>query len=188
MDSTSESLLRRLQDPLDEGAWNRCCAIYTPLIVRWADSLGLPTSDADDVVQEVLVKLFRKMQQGFEYDPSQSFRAWLATVSRNTAINYLRDSDKHRSSVLVDLVDRSADSNDDIFCKEVFSSLVLDELLEQIRDEFESSSIEAFIKHNREGLSAQQAGELTGISAKAVRQASYRIRMRLRLLSDGMLD
>jgi DNA-directed RNA polymerase specialized sigma24 family protein len=48
----------------------------------WARSAGLPTHDAADLVQEVLVVLVQKLPE-FEYDPHQSFRGWLRTITLN---------------------------------------------------------------------------------------------------------
>lgn len=188
MDSTSESLIRRLQNPRDEDAWNRCVEIYTPMIVRWTNSVGLPKSEADDVTQNIMLKLHREMQNGFKYDPTRSFRAWLCAVSRNTARNYLRDAGKHQLAELVDAVDSDYEEKEGVFCKDLFSHLVLDGLLRQLKDEFKATSIEAFIKCKCDGQSAKEAGAALGISETAVRQAIYRIWKRLQILAAGMLD
>lgn len=158
------------------------------MIVRWTDSVGLPQSDADDVTQDIMLKLHQEMQAGFKYDPKKSFRAWLCTVSRNTARNHLRGAGKHQLAELVDAVDSGSEATEDVFSKDVFSSLVLDGLLKQLEDEFKPTSIEAFIKCKRDGLSAQQAGAAVGISEAAVRQAIFRIWKRLLILAAGMLD
>jgi RNA polymerase sigma-70 factor (ECF subfamily) len=55
---------------------------YQPSIKRWCIAWGSQDSPADDVSQEVLVKLFAALRK-FRYDPSRSFRAWLKTVSQH---------------------------------------------------------------------------------------------------------
>jgi RNA polymerase sigma factor (sigma-70 family) len=49
---------------------------------RVVPEVGSQPSDADDVAQEVLLKLLTAMKK-FRYDPSRSFRAWLKTVTQN---------------------------------------------------------------------------------------------------------
>jgi RNA polymerase sigma factor (sigma-70 family) len=74
---TSMTLLERLQkNPGDPQAWNLFVERYLPRIKSWCLTWGLQASDAEDVTQEVLVKLFAAMSK-FQYDPARSFRAWL---------------------------------------------------------------------------------------------------------------
>ena len=82
-DDTSLTLLERLQnDPADPQAWGLFVERYQPRIRRWCLAWGLQDSDADDVAQEVLVKLFAALRK-FQYDPARSFRAWLKTVTQH---------------------------------------------------------------------------------------------------------
>ena len=55
---TSVTLLGRLrQDPKDQAAWNDFVARYEPRILQWCRGWGLQESDAQDVTQDVLLKL-----------------------------------------------------------------------------------------------------------------------------------
>ena len=47
-----------------------------------AGSGGLQDADAEDVAQEILLKLARKLRD-FAYDPKSSFRGWLKTVAHH---------------------------------------------------------------------------------------------------------
>ena len=80
MDSTPVSLIRRVQETCDDPSWERFVRLFTPLIVEWAKRFGLQDSDADDLTQDVFCILVRRLPT-FEYDPTQSFRAWLWTVT-----------------------------------------------------------------------------------------------------------
>jgi RNA polymerase sigma-70 factor (ECF subfamily) len=80
MDSTPVSLIRRVQEPCDDPSWERFVRLFTPLIVEWAKRFGLQDSDADDLTQDVFCILVRRLPT-LEYDPTQSFRAWLWTVT-----------------------------------------------------------------------------------------------------------
>ena len=66
---TSLTLLERLQkNPDDPQAWTLFIERYQPRIRRWCLTWGLQDSDADDVAQDVLVKLFAALRK-FQYDP-----------------------------------------------------------------------------------------------------------------------
>lgn len=43
-------------------------------------------ADAEDVTQDVLLKLSKRMER-FSYDPTKSFRAWLKTITRHAWID-----------------------------------------------------------------------------------------------------
>src|SRR5689334_10548462 len=85
---TSATLLARLrQRPADQAAWGLFTDRYAGKIYGWCRGWNLQEADAQDVTQTVLLKLAEKMQ-GFVYDPSRSFRAWLKTVTRHAWSDY----------------------------------------------------------------------------------------------------
>src|SRR4051794_25181714 len=65
--ATSASLLIRLQQaPADQDAWLEFLRRYGPRIHNWCRRWGLQEADAQDVTQNVLLKLTRAMQ-AFRY-------------------------------------------------------------------------------------------------------------------------
>src|SRR4051812_44928236 len=91
--NTSANLLMRLrQAPTDQEAWGEFVLRYGPIIYGWCRRWELQEADAQDLTQDVLVKLAEKMRS-FAYDPSRSFRAWLKTLTRHA----LRDSGQTRA-------------------------------------------------------------------------------------------
>jgi RNA polymerase sigma-70 factor (ECF subfamily) len=55
---------------------------YGRHIYRWCRQWGLQDADAEDVTQEILFKLARKLRE-FTYNPEGSFRGWLKTVAHH---------------------------------------------------------------------------------------------------------
>jgi RNA polymerase sigma-70 factor (ECF subfamily) len=81
--TTRVTLLARLrQHPTDQAAWGVFVERYGRHIYRWCRQWKLQDADAEDVTQDILVKLARKMR-AFAYDPSLSFRGWLKTVAHH---------------------------------------------------------------------------------------------------------
>ena len=85
---TSATMLARVQNSADREAWNEFVARYGPRIRQWCHRWRLQDSDADDVAQEVLLRLAQKLRD-FHYDPSRSFRAWLKTVTHHAWRNFV---------------------------------------------------------------------------------------------------
>src|SRR3984957_15851494 len=113
---TSLTLLERLQkNPDDPQAWTLFIERYQPRIRRWCLTWGLQDSDADDVAQDVLVKLFAALRK-FQYDPSRSFRAWLKTVTQHAWSDFVsaRRRDPGRASSRIDTIADSAEAQSDL--------------------------------------------------------------------------
>jgi RNA polymerase sigma-70 factor (ECF subfamily) len=81
--TTRISLLTQLRhDPADQAGWDEFVERYAPHIYRWCRRWKLQDADAEDVTQEILLKLTQKLRV-FAYDPSRSFRGWLKTVAHH---------------------------------------------------------------------------------------------------------
>src|SRR5437763_15800960 len=92
--TTRVSLLTQLrQDPSDQAGWDDFVEHYGRHIYRWCRQWKLQDADAQDVTQDVLVKLARKLGT-FTHDPSRSFRGWLKTVARHAWRDFA-DSTRH---------------------------------------------------------------------------------------------
>ena len=89
---TNVSLLAQLrEDNRSQLAWQTFVDRYGRRIYEWSLSRGLQPADAEDVTQEVLVKLARRLGK-FDYDPNQTFRGWLRRVTENAVIDFCREA------------------------------------------------------------------------------------------------
>lgn len=87
---TRGTLLSRVRDVSDQGAWEEFVNDYGPRILHWCSRQGLQEADCADVVQTVLSRLVVAMRT-FEYDPSKGlFRGWLKTVTRNAVADFIK--------------------------------------------------------------------------------------------------
>src|SRR5260370_2920776 len=83
MERTPPSLLEKLQgpDPRPED-WKRFVTLFTPFLKGWARKAGFREDDADDIVQEVLLKLIDGVR-AYVQRPGQPFRSWLRQLAIN---------------------------------------------------------------------------------------------------------
>src|SRR5262245_45883706 len=105
---TPTSLLERLHHAADPRDWNRFVRLYTPLLLYWARQAALQEADADDLVQEVLTQLLRKLPE-FHYDRNRSFRSWLRTLT----LNKWREIQRRRAPLVVAGADLDKTAADD---------------------------------------------------------------------------
>ena len=86
---TSVSLLDRLAGTPTDDDWRKLLDLYLPLLRAWMARAGVPSSDADDLSQDVLLVVFREVG-GFERRGRGAFRAWLRTILVNRMRDYFR--------------------------------------------------------------------------------------------------
>jgi RNA polymerase sigma-70 factor (ECF subfamily) len=90
---TSTGLLRRavLQHP---DAWDKLVSLYGPLVYRWCRRWGLQAKDAENVGQEVFLRVLKGLP-AFRHDrPGDSFRAWLRRIARNSYLDHVQRQKK----------------------------------------------------------------------------------------------
>jgi RNA polymerase sigma-70 factor (ECF subfamily) len=87
---TRRSLLSRLRDLDDAESWRTFFDTYWELLYNVARQSGLDDAAAQDVVQEAVIGVARKMPE-FHYDPAKgSFKHWLLRIARRRIIDHLR--------------------------------------------------------------------------------------------------
>jgi RNA polymerase sigma factor (sigma-70 family) len=92
---TRRSLLLRLRDWNDQGSWQEFSKIYERLIFDTALKAGLTREESQEVVQETLLSVAKKIA-GFDYDPEiGSFRGWLLQITRRRIVDQLRKRRPH---------------------------------------------------------------------------------------------
>jgi RNA polymerase sigma-70 factor (ECF subfamily) len=151
---TRLSLLGRLRQegPDDAPAWREFVAHYGPRVGAWCRRWGLQAADAEDVTQQVLVKLAVKMRS-FVYQPGGSFRAWLKTLTRHAWSDFV--AERQRSAVAGrDEALESATARDDLESRlaEAFDLELLETATERVRARVEPHTWEAFRLTALEGL------------------------------------
>lgn len=84
MSPTRKSLLTRLKSWDDQEGWREFFETYWRLIYGVARKAELNDAEAQDVVQETVIAIAKKMKKGeFKYDPARgSFKAWLLTLTQ----------------------------------------------------------------------------------------------------------
>ena len=128
---TSVSLLAQIgRDRQDPVAWRRFVDRYGKRIYEWCLNRQLQPVDAEDVTQEVLLKLAVRLGE-FEYDQSQSFRGWLRRITENAVMDFFRQrkargAGQHAADALERLAHEEAREDLVIRLREMFDLELLD--------------------------------------------------------------
>jgi RNA polymerase sigma-70 factor (ECF subfamily) len=161
---TSLTLLGRLRrNPKDQAAWSEFVARYGPRILQWCRGWGLQECDAQDVTQDVLLKL-NGLMATFVYDSSGSFRAWLKTLAhhawRDLAAERRRAGAGGGDGPILELL-ASLQAGDDLVeqLDAEFRREVLDHAMERVRQRVSARTWDAFRLTALEGWSGAAAAE-----------------------------
>lgn len=115
----------------DSAAYHRFLSAVTPhlrsMARRRCATYGAPPSEAEDIVQEVLLAVHLKRGT---WDPSRPIGPWLATIVRNKLVDALRRRGREAAVAVDDLaelpaIDDRTDGSD---------RMDVDRLLEQLKD------------------------------------------------------
>lgn len=102
--ATPQSLLVKIAAQVTgdrEATWSRFFELYRPVIVKFAEDLGV-RDEAEDVAQDVMLKLVKAFQSGSYCREKGRFRSYLASTIRHEVINRwqkgrARAADRHVS-------------------------------------------------------------------------------------------
>ena len=90
MNQTRLTLIQRAQDQNDEAAWSEFVEIYKNYIYVIIRQMGIKDKDCEDILQQVLLKLWKKLPD-FEYGKNKSkFRTWLGTITHSATMDFFR--------------------------------------------------------------------------------------------------
>lgn len=170
--TTRATLLARLrQDPTDQVAWDAFVERYGRHVYRWCRQWRLQDADAEDVTQEILVKLARKLRD-FHYDPSRSFRGWLKTVAHHAWRDFV-DSRPCRGA------------GGDAHVRELMQTLeAREDLVQKLREAFDHELLEAATLRVRLRVAPHtwEAFRLVALEGMPVTEVADRVRMQVAMV------
>lgn len=88
----------------DEAAWVRLFNLYAPAIRRFAELQGTPSSESEDVTQDIFLRLVAILRGGRYRADAGRFRCYLATLVRNELVSRWRKMQARAACVPLDTV------------------------------------------------------------------------------------
>lgn len=170
----------------DESAFAELMERYLPPVYNFALGLTGKKEDAEDIAQEALFKAWKHLKR---FKPNASFKTWLFSIARNTAIDYAR---KKRPSLFTELTHPDAheefehgliDSSPNVEVR--FDSTIESEALYAALNTLSASHREVLILHYKEALSLQEISEMLHIPLNTVKSRDRRALQALRSILNA---
>lgn len=153
-------LLYRLKEG-DKDAFNTVYWRYSPKAYNTVLYLLNDSDAAEDIVQELFITIWEKREQ---IQPELNFEAYIATIARNLAYNYVKKA-FHNNQSVEDLNDISLITNSD---EESIEADSLRDYIFSIISSFPEMRRKVFIMSRFENLSHAEIAEKLTISERTV--------------------
>jgi RNA polymerase sigma-70 factor (ECF subfamily) len=183
---TRASLLSRLKNWDDQDSWKDFFDTYWKLIYAVAIKSGLSDAEAQDVVQDTVISVAKKMQE-FKYDPAMgTFKGWLLQLTRWRILNQLKkrlprnaaqtgsDDGGTGTSTLDRLPDPSA-LDLTAYWNEEWEKNLIDTAIERVKTQTSARQYEIFYLHVVKKFSAPEVAETLNVSRAQVYLAKLRV-------------
>jgi RNA polymerase sigma-70 factor, ECF subfamily len=183
---TSASLLDRLAASPSDADWRRLFDLYHPLRGSWLARAGVPPHDRDDVTQDVLMVVVRKVA-GFERERPGAFRSWLRAIFANRVRDYFRNrADKAAVGVSLDELTDPDSALSREWDRDHDTHLAV-RAMARIRVDFTDTTWAAFARQVIDGRPALEVATELGISRNAALVAKSRVLARVRAELAGFV-
>ena len=185
--ATRRSLLSRLKESNAQESWREFFDTYWRLIYTTALKAGLTDAEAQEVVQETVLTVVKKIKS-FRYDPAVgSFKGWLLTIVRwrigdqfrkrprqiQPPSSY-RGTETSGTATLDRIPDPSAINLDAVWEEEWQSALFAAALL-RVKRQANARHYQMFDLHAVKHWSVDKVAQTLGVTTGQVRLAKHRI-------------
>ena len=181
--STRRSLLSRLKNWDDQKSWRDFFDAYSGLIHRVALRAGLTETEAQDVVQETVLTVAKKIGQ-LEYDPARgSFKGWLLTITRWRIADQLRkrlptthrkSQDDRKTKTVERIADPAEPVLDSVWEAEWQQNLMA-AALQRVKHRVSARHFQVFDLYASKGWPVQKVARTLGISTAQVYLVKHRL-------------
>ena len=158
-----------------QASWRKDIVAQIPALRAFAWSLSHNASDADDLVQEALIKAWTHRDR---FEPGTNLRAWLFTILRNTYYTSLvrkRREISDEAGKYAASLSAPAAQDWSVSLKALQAGLL----------QLPSEHREALILVGAAGLTYEEAAEICGCAVGTIKSRVHRARARLVEILDG---
>lgn len=179
---TKQTLIQRVQNPDDKSAWDDFVSYYKTFIEMVLNKSRISLNESDDLVQEILLKIWKGLPK-YEYRKEQAkFRTWLSVLIRNTMLNYL-DKIKRKNPGKVELNEEViltvSESSIEKIIEEEWVSHLTGLAMTTVSKAFSGQAIDVF-KMSLAGKGTKEISETLEINEESVFVLRSRVKSKLK--------
>jgi RNA polymerase sigma-70 factor (ECF subfamily) len=182
---TRQSLLDRLRDWQDNRSWKEFFDTYWRFIYGVARKAGLSEAEAQDVVQDTMVSVARKLP-GFVWDAKGSFKAWLKLVTTRRIADHFRKRrfqagdqwltrEERLDTALVEIIPGRDPAEAEALLESEWQRTVMEVALERVKKRADPRQFQMFQLLVLHGLPGREVAQRLGAKLAEVFYAKYKV-------------
>ena len=158
----------------DQQAFRLIVLHYAQAVNRLAYRYTADVSYAEDIAQETFIKAFQAINR---YQPQAKFSTWLLRITTNSAIDYLRKSNRQmadsldQEAIQIDIPDNGLNTEE---------HLDLNQRLNQAMTDLSDVERLAVTMKHHQGYSIKETAQVLKINSNACKQTLFRAVQKLR--------
>ena len=190
---TRTTMVHGLRDLEDQKVWNRFFESYWKLIYHSARKAGLDDADAQEVVQETVITVTKKIG-GFDYDRNKgSFKGWLMQTTKWKIADQFRKINRTKSresDAMSEIIEELPDelANVDTFWKDNWQKELFDAAIEKTRDEVNPLYFQIYNRLVVKEIKAKNVARELAVPVSQVYLAKHRVTEAIKKSVEEMND
>lgn len=182
---TRYTLFQKIKSDHSEQGWSEYVHYYRAYILALLTRMNVRPSDLDDVLQEILIKCWKKLPE-LQYDPARGkFRSWLTVMTRNTVRDYLKSKAQRKRCLESDLNDGpcplGTPSEIEALAEREWRVYVAELAWEAVSKEFKETLLQAFVRTSQ-GEKVATVATALGLAESSV--SVYKKRVQRALIKE----
>ena len=149
---TRQTLIAKIRNQHDDQSWEDFVYFYERYIFVVVHKMGIPYNECDDLVQKVLLELWKKLP-AFEYMPDKcKFRTWMNTIIRNVVVDAIRKNQRHQNDIQRASLKQINDNTDDCYLPDIYNiaqeeweTHIANLAWENVKEDFTGKTAECFL-------------------------------------------
>jgi RNA polymerase sigma factor (sigma-70 family) len=182
---TRRSLLSRLRVLDDDTSWRDFFDTYWKLIYSSATKAGLSDTEAQEVVQDTILTISRKIEQ-FKYDPALgSFKGWLLHTTRWRIVDQLRKRQRRaavevsehqaQAETVLEEIPDSISSRLEVIWETEWEQNLVDAAVQRVKRQVKPKHFQIFELYALKGWPVPKVAETLGVNMAQVHLVKHRI-------------
>ena len=173
--NTKETLLFRVQNNMD--SWDEFTSVYERYIYLIIRAMKINHHDAEDLTQNVLLKVWKNIAN-YEYNPDHArFRTWLSRICRNQVIDFVRKKKTDDNKIINNYIEAEQITQPQVeaLAEEEWKAHVSTAAWENIQSDFKTEAMSCFEMIN-DGRPVADIAKNLNLSESSVYVYSKRVR------------
>ena len=181
--SEEKTIIRRVLHG-DTAAYESLIAHYQPRVFATARKYARRESEVEDIVQEIFIKAFKKLDSYREEAP---FEHWLMKISVRTCYDYLRKHQRNKVSSFSDIAQEDFDLLE-VIGEEKHPTRekqeAINKLVHDLLERLQPAARMVITLLDIEGKSVKEIAKITGWSVSLVKVRAFRARKEMRKILE----